>query len=167
MLQKVVNIMSLHDHEESQAMNLNPDLELILSDFSSRFGHGSLVPHEVKAWMDAQMQRPQVYLEHASYDDEGYSRNVLFETKQTELVLVGWQAGQETPKHDHEGRSCSFMVLSGDIEEVRFDSSGHVSAQLKHQARDIVQISDPTAIHQMACRQGRALSLHIYSPPMG
>jgi cysteine dioxygenase len=98
-----------------------------------------------------------------------YFRKVLWRTPQCELVLACWMPGQGSAIHDHGGCEGATLLVTGSLEERRFEEreggllyrgSGEVrSGQilLEHD-NSIHQIHNPAA--------QAAVSLHLYAPPL-
>lgn len=121
---------------------------------------------------------------YVTFRDDTYSRNLIWRTAQFELLILGWEAGQESPIHDHAGQQCWMAVLEGELEEVHF-AEGDVKGATEDAIEDrgagglrpgrvkafptggVAYIHDEIALHLIRPRVGqRAVSLHLYSSPI-
>ena len=101
---------------------------------------------------------------HAAFRARGYARRVLVDLEGWEIVLVGWLPGQATRVHDH-GRSWgAIRVLSGCLDEQRFDAGlAPTARRLLHAGSAFHEA--PDTIHRVANPAAApAVSLHLYSP---
>ena len=117
---------------------------------------------------------------YVTFRDDTYSRNLIWRTSTFELLLLGWEAGQESPIHDHAGQQCWMAVLDGELEEVHFTEgdlavgAGPGGAMGLRPGRTgsvtsggVVHIHDDIALHLIRpAAGGRAVSLHLYSSPI-
>ncbi len=115
---------------------------------------------------------------YVTFREDTYSRNLIWRTDKFELLLLGWEAGQESPIHDHAGQQCWMAVLEGELEEVHFKEgdlapagdgiSGLRQGRVKaFPTGGVAYIHDDIALHLIRPRAGqRAVSLHLYSSPI-
>ena len=52
-----------------------------------------------------------------TWDENYYTRNCIARTEDYELLLLCWQAGQETPIHCHNDQDCWVFLIEGAITE--------------------------------------------------
>lgn len=104
-----------------------------------------------------------------SYADEGYHRNVIKKTKNYELVLICWKAGQKTPIHDHKGSDCAFLILDGiSTETIYYLKDGELKekCERKYLPGEVCAADEPD-IHRISNKEKTNLvNLHLYSPPL-
>ncbi len=83
-------------------------------------------------------------------------------------MLIAWQSGQITPIHDHRGVMGGMVVLSGTLAEERFTTPHEKPELSDSRGRPEGDLSDigPTTLHRLAPTSARAVSLHIYRPPL-
>jgi|GEM_PF-2414013 len=97
-----------------------------------------------------------------------HSRRVIFQNEHCEVVLIEWKPGEISELHDH-GNSRGFIrVLSGQIYQDVYDKETKKSRMRTfHNPGDII-LETPDIIHQMGntSRDGRAATIHFYSPPL-
>jgi predicted metal-dependent enzyme (double-stranded beta helix superfamily) len=106
-----------------------------------------------------------------SWASEKYTRNCLYKDEQFELLLLCWDAGQETSIHDHDGEDCWVYVLSGEMEEL-FYSQNKSNCLIQENSRYILPhqlsfMNDRIGFHKLRnCSQGKSVSLHVYAKPI-
>ncbi len=85
-----------------------------------------------------------------------------------EVMLIAWESGQVTPIHDHRGVLGGMAVLSGALAEERFTTPNNVPKLADDRVRPEGDLSEigPTVLHRLVPDDRRAVSLHIYRPPL-
>jgi cysteine dioxygenase len=108
------------------------------------------------------------YLDHVRYDPAQYVRHPILFWEDWEVMLISWQSGQITPIHDHRGVLGGMVILSGSIEEERFVTPRAVPELADKRMRPEGDLSEtgPTVLHRLIPKSGKAVSLHIYRPPL-
>lgn len=108
------------------------------------------------------------YLDRVVFSRERYMRHPILLFDDWEIMLIAWQSGQITPIHDHRGAMGGMVVLSGTLAEERFTTPGLVPELADDRVRPEGDVCDigPTALHRLMPRSARAVSLHIYRPPL-
>ncbi|RKE98327.1 cysteine dioxygenase [Ichthyenterobacterium magnum] len=110
-------------------------------------------------------------LDFESWSSKKYTRNCLHRESDFELILLCWEAGQETPIHCHGGEECWVNVLQGEVEEV-FYSKGENDELVKNGTRKLCAnessyINDLIGLHKLKnSYKGRTISLHLYAKPI-
>ena len=110
--------------------------------------------------------------DHVSFSDADYTRTVLFPSQngnkdELRAILIGWSKGQTARKHGHAG-SCLLKVLSGELEEIRFDPTNpeKVLSVSKLYPGMVAYIDDNVGLHSVAnLSEEPAVSLHLYYSP--
>ncbi|MDQ2870475.1 MAG: cysteine dioxygenase family protein [Acidobacteriota bacterium] len=108
------------------------------------------------------------YLERVRFDPARYVRHALLLWEDWEVMVIGWEAGQITPIHDHRGVLGGMAVLSGAVLEERF-TTPHLTPQLSDsRVRPEGDLCDtgPTVLHRLMPQTPRAVTLHVYRPPL-
>jgi cysteine dioxygenase len=104
------------------------------------------------------------------FDEGGYTRNLVHRCGQYEMLLLGWEAGCESPVHDHAGQHCWMAVLEGELEELHFRPTpeGLVEGRSKVLGPGgVAYIKDEIALHLIRPTNGRrGVSLHLYANPI-
>jgi predicted metal-dependent enzyme (double-stranded beta helix superfamily) len=108
------------------------------------------------------------YLDRVRFDPSQYVRHPILFWDDWEVMLIGWQSGQVTPIHDHRGVLGGMVILSGEIAEERFMTPRLVPELVDNRLRPEGDLSEtgPTVLHRLIPKSGRAVSLHIYRPPL-
>ena len=136
---------------------------------------------EILAGAAAEPQRPtpgnlaerisrqaEKYLDRVRFDPATYIRHPVLLWDDWEVMIIGWESGQVTPVHDHRGVLGGMAILSGSLLEERFTTPAGVPALVDSRVRPEGDLSDigPTALHRLIPKSARAVSLHIYRPPL-
>lgn len=117
-----------------------------------------------------------------AYRDEAqcFTRNMVDRGlgKSNILILV-WTPGKESPIHDHADSHCVMKVLQGSLKETQYnwpkcpviEESQHAPLQVKGSRllmrNDVTYISDKHGLHKLLNPDGEeyAVTLHLYAPP--
>jgi predicted metal-dependent enzyme (double-stranded beta helix superfamily) len=108
------------------------------------------------------------HLDRVVFDASRYMRHPIFLGEDWEVMLIAWQSGQITPIHDHRGVLGGMVILSGALSEERFTTPESTPELADHRTRPEGDLSEigPTVLHRLAPTTSRAVSLHIYRPPL-
>jgi cysteine dioxygenase len=96
-----------------------------------------------------------------------YTRNLIAtDHKNYTLLLLCWNAGQESPVHDHPCDGCWLQVLQGDIREVRYDRQLQCVSDETFREGALSYITDSDGYHKVGNPSKLpSVSLHLYAPP--
>jgi cysteine dioxygenase len=94
------------------------------------------------------------------YDPNGRAAQRIYSSDQCDILLVGWEPGQQSSYHDHGGSESVVLVLEG---RITAESEG---AERTY-GPSTVMVTPRSVYHRMR-NDGpdRAMTLHIYAPPM-
>jgi cysteine dioxygenase len=108
------------------------------------------------------------YLDRVQFSSERYMRHPVLLWSDWEIMLIAWESGQITPIHDHRGVMGGMAILSGSLTEERFTTPDLVPKLVDNRVRPEGDLSEigPTALHRLFPKTPRAVSLHIYRPPL-
>jgi predicted metal-dependent enzyme (double-stranded beta helix superfamily) len=108
------------------------------------------------------------YLDRVQFSSQRYMRHPILLWDDWEIMLITWESGQVTPIHDHRGVMGGMAILSGSLTEERFTTPGRVPELADNRVRPEGDLSEigPTALHRLFPKTPRAVSLHIYRPPL-
>jgi len=108
------------------------------------------------------------HLDRVQFSPQRYMRHPILLWDDWEVMLIAWQSGQVTPIHDHRGVLGGMAMLSGSLHEERFETPENRPALYDSRTRPEGDLCDigPTVLHRLAPRTARAVSLHIYRPPL-
>jgi hypothetical protein len=91
-----------------------------------------------------------------------FNRNIIYRSKNFELILISWKKDYETEYHSHPENGCLLRVLEGSLmENIKLDDTskmnffGQNNVSYMHNSKGLHKI---TALSQ-------TFSLHLYSPP--
>ena len=106
----------------------------------------------------------------ACFSDQCYTRTILHHSPGWELLVIGWLPGQRTARHGHGESFGVTCVLAGSVLEVgyRLGPGGKVSrGERRKHGRGAVFYEQPDTIHHVEhAGRVRAVSLHLYAPPL-
>jgi cysteine dioxygenase len=110
------------------------------------------------------------YLDRVQFSSVRYMRHPILLWDEWEVMLIAWESGQITPIHDHRGVLGGMAILSGSLHEERFETPGEKPKPELYDSRvrpegDLSDIG-PTVLHRLEPTSARAVSLHIYRPPL-
>jgi predicted metal-dependent enzyme (double-stranded beta helix superfamily) len=107
------------------------------------------------------------YLDRVCFDTAHYVRHPVLLWEDWEVMVIGWEAGQITPIHDHRGVLGGMAILSGAVVEERFTVPKDLPELVDSRVRPEGDLSDtgPTVLHRLIPRS-RSVSLHVYRPPL-
>ncbi len=113
-------------------------------------------------------QQAERYIGRVRFDPAQYLRHPVLLWEDWEVMIIGWQSGQLTPIHDHRGVLGAMAVLSGSLLEERFATPSRVPELADSRVRPEGDLSDtgPTVLHRLIPKSARAVSLHVYRPPL-
>lgn len=105
------------------------------------------------------------------WDSNGYTRNCIERTADYELLLLCWQAGDETPVHCHGEQRCWVYQVDGTLEE-RLFKSGDLTNPKPDDTRilgsgGVSYMDDSLGYHSLHNNtKQQAISLHLYAKPI-
>ena len=108
------------------------------------------------------------HIDRVRFSTERYMRHPILLWDDWEVMLIAWSSGQVTPIHDHRGVMGGMAILSGTLAEERFTTPNDRPELADSRARPEGDLSDigPTVLHRLAPTSARAVSLHVYRPPL-
>jgi hypothetical protein len=90
-----------------------------------------------------------------------YQKTLLFRNEHFDVYQINWSIYSETPIHCHPKNGCLLKVVSGLLEETKYNDKEIVSIYNKN---DISYIDDSIGKHKIKALED-SISIHIYSPP--
>lgn len=107
----------------------------------------------------------------ASWNTEFYTRNCIARTEDFELLLLCWQAGQETPIHCHNDQDCWVFLIEGNITENQYKNDDNdipvLTVSELMTKNGSYYINDFIGLHSLHnLKNERAMSLHFYFNPI-
>lgn len=108
------------------------------------------------------------YLDRVRFSSQRYMRHPILLFDDWEIMLIAWESGQITPVHDHRGVMGGMFMLSGALQEERYTTPQNTLCLSDDRVRpegDLCEIG-PTVLHRLLPRSARAVSLHVYRPPL-
>jgi hypothetical protein len=108
------------------------------------------------------------HLDRVRFSAQRYMRHPIALWDDWEVMLIAWEKGHVTPIHDHRGVLGGMAVLSGSLDEERFETPGGKPELYDQRIRPEGDLCDigPTVLHRLFPVTPRAVSLHVYRPPL-
>jgi cysteine dioxygenase len=109
---------------------------------------------------------------HALFSESRYARNLVYKDQRLEVMIMCWNAGQRSSIHDHAGSLGGIRILQGELTECLFGRApnGMIKALSSDEyGIEQTRVEETSLIHQISNLQSgnaRALSIHIYIPPL-
>lgn len=119
-----------------------------------------------------------------------YTRNLVEDNEELEMIVLVWLPGQLSRIHDHGGSHCFLTVLEGEVVEkkyLRIENDGTLSSEGQHPSEapgpcpplkevevsklhvgESAYIHDRIGLHIVGNESDSvvAVTLHVYSPPI-
>src|SRR5438128_544380 len=108
---------------------------------------------------------------YIQFNDERYSRNLVYKTEDFECLVLCWKPSQRSPIHDHSNSICAVYTLKGllSADNYKKTASGYIRADYSEDFKpgDVLTIQT-TEIHQVSNLQDSSelISLHFYLGPL-
>lgn len=103
---------------------------------------------------------------------KGYARNLVYKTSEFEIMVMCWHSGHRSSMHDHAGSLSGLRILHGTLTESLLQKAPNGMIQslgsCDYKAGEI-RVEETSLIHQISNLQaenGKAISAHIYVPPL-
>ncbi|MFT4535169.1 MAG: cysteine dioxygenase [Saprospiraceae bacterium] len=107
---------------------------------------------------------------YSHWNSEFYARNCIKRTEHYELILLCWEAEQETPVHCHGGEECWVYVMDGNLIEThfQFEDDELITESIEELCEgEISFMCDDLGYHKLENASGqRSMSLHLYMDPI-
>ena len=106
------------------------------------------------------------------FSETRYARNLFYKTAEFEIMVMCWNAGQRSSIHDHAGSLGGLKILHGELTESLFEKAPTGMIKSMTSADYIggdIRVEETSLIHQISNLQGdkgKAISVHIYMPPL-
>ncbi len=109
---------------------------------------------------------------YCTWNDKNYTRNLLEQTSQYELILMCWEPGQASLIHSFSNQEGWMFVVDGELTVNHyFESVGKKKMELykevKIPASQYLYVNDYLGFHSVSnSNQGRTISLHLHAGPV-
>ena len=96
-----------------------------------------------------------------------YTRNLVYQTKDFDLIAMYWRPESKSPIHGHENQKCWMRVESGILTVTNYKENKNESlAEINQQQATTGSIDGPAIIHKVEnLSDQQAISLHLYARP--
>ncbi|HWX76800.1 MAG TPA: cysteine dioxygenase family protein [Candidatus Acidoferrales bacterium] len=109
---------------------------------------------------------------HSLFSEKRYARNLVYKDREFEIMIMCWNSGQRSSIHDHAGSLGGLKILQGELTECLFARAANgmiKSLSSADYAIENTRVEETSLIHQISNLQsenGKAVSVHIYVPPL-
>ena len=147
-----------------------PSLETLCRELNAEFERDPKGPR-VATLLGDYAKSCECWANYAHYCPGEYTRHLIEKNEHYELLLLSWDADQESPIHNHMDQNCWMVVVEGIVEEVQFSCQGPGQPLLRGKATalergGVAYIHDDIALHLVRSGGGqRGASLHLYAKP--
>ncbi len=105
-------------------------------------------------------------IKETSFREDHYSREIIHQIRDFDVVLIGWMPGQKSPIHNHPTNGCLIYPIQGHLLEERFCDQLNPISESTIGAGEYSYIDNGICVHRLgnASTSQPAVSVHIYSP---
>lgn len=105
-------------------------------------------------------------IDKTSFREDRYSREIIHQVRDFDVVLIGWMPGQSSPIHNHPTNGCLVYPIQGQLYEERFCDQLHPISETTVGVGEYSYIDNGICVHRLgnASSTKPAISVHIYSP---
>ncbi|KAG7156626.1 cysteine dioxygenase type 1-like [Homarus americanus] len=150
----------------------------LVEELHKVFESDSVNVEYVHSVMASYKSNPIEWKNFAKFDRYRYTRNLINEGNgKFNLMLLCWGPSHTSTIHDHADAHCFMKMLSGSLQEVRFEWPKTEEGEEEHEMvemdrnvlklNDVCYINDSLGLHRVenASHSEGAVSLHLYCPP--
>lgn len=103
---------------------------------------------------------------YCKFCDVSYKRNRVYMNDLFDIYIICWNNKQKSPIHDHAANGCIMKILQGQICQQIFTSDVKFLKQITNKKDNVSYIDNSIGLHKIINCNDKAISLHIYSPPL-
>jgi cysteine dioxygenase len=144
-------------------------IETLCRDLTAEFERDAKGP-KVAALLAAYAARHDCWLPYENFCAGEYTRHLIHKDEHYEMILLCWDAHQQSPIHNHMDENCWMAVVDGIVEEVQYTPTPEgpllEGKTTSLERGGVAYIHDDIALHLVRSGGGkRGASLHIYAKP--
>jgi cysteine dioxygenase len=135
-------------------------------------GDSSVSPARMQDILERLVIPTEEIQDYTLFSDKRYARNLVHKTGRFEIMVLCWHAGQRSSIHDHAGSLGGLKILHGELTESLFEKApnGMIKSlsSVDHKVGE-TRVEETSLIHQISNLQpanGKAISVHVYIPPL-
>lgn len=147
-------------------VSLSKLIKVLQSDYSV------INPAKMQDLLDRLVVAAEDVQPHSLFSKKRYARNLVYKDRQFEIMIMCWNAGQRSSIHDHAGSLGGIKILQGELTECLFGRAANGMIKPLSSTDYAIEenrVEETSLIHQISNLQagnGRAVSVHIYIPPL-
>lgn len=102
---------------------------------------------------------------YVKFSDQYYCKNIIYQSKLFEIVLICWNSNQSSNIHNHPDKGCILKVVDNYLIEEFYNTNIKLEKITTINKNDISYIDNDIGYHKIINQQKPTISIHIYSPP--
>lgn len=102
---------------------------------------------------------------YIQFNHQYYCKNIIYQSKLFEIVLICWNSNQSSNIHDHPDRGCILKVVDNYLIEEFYNTNVSLEKITNINKNEISYIDNSMGYHKIINQQHPTISIHIYSPP--
>ena len=103
---------------------------------------------------------------YCKFCNVSYKRSLVYINDLFDIYVICWNNNQKSPIHDHAPNGCIMKVLEGQINQHLFTSDVKFIKQIVNKEGNVSYIDNNIGLRKIINGDNKAVSLHIYSPPL-
>lgn len=107
--------------------------------------------------------------QYKSFNSEKYTRNIIYNDDDFEIILICWDKFQSSKIHDHPEKGCLLKIMEGQLLEENFNkvNDEFIFLNRKNLVKNEISYKiGHNGLHNIINEhENQSISLHIYSPP--
>lgn len=117
-------------------------------------------------FLDQVLSNIQEAVDKTTFREDNYSREIIYQVRDFDVVLIGWLPEQKSPIHNHPTNGCLVYPIQGQLFEERFCGQLNPISQSTIGVGEYSYIDNGICVHRLgnASDSKPAISVHIYSP---
>ncbi|XP_072937725.1 cysteine dioxygenase type 1 [Epargyreus clarus] len=125
-------------------------LDVLVAELHRVFSGDHVNVHDVQKLMAGYKSNPKDWKKYAKFDRFRYTRNLVDEGNGAfNIMILCWGPGHASAIHDHADSHCFMKLLSGSLEEVRYDWPSNVEPEVmrKFKRKNLRRCSNGTDLN--------------------
>jgi len=143
-----------------------------LVDGLKKLTESNVEPNEIIDYMG--LYKNTDWTKYAVWDPYRYTRNLVGDNDQFNLILLCWSEGNASSIHDHTGSECIMKCMQGTVKETRYAWPTKKRVKMNETGAteategDVVWINDDMGLHRVEnpSLTDKLATLHFYWPPI-
>lgn len=144
-------------------------LEIIQHSFNSLQIYSQQELIQIVQTLDLSPENVIPYIKAPKYLE--YGRNIIYHTKNLEVMVLYFPSLAKTPIHNHGTSTGCIYIVQGSLQNILYTLESSETTPTNHQTQQFTQGNlftvNNTTIHMMQNSSNLpAITFHVYSPPL-